>query len=356
MNLPAHGANPRQLYEHLGIPIPETYVDFSVNTNPYVLPLSLWPKQADFCGWAMEYPDPDASLLVDLLARIEGIAPEQVLISNGASECIHLLGQLFSRKRIGIAEPTFSEYRCACEAHHCKIVSIVSNEESNWKYNLSELTTLLGDVDAFFLCHPNNPTGTVMTEEDLYALLVAAEKAETFVVIDEAFYHFWIDGFTALQWVNDFSHLIVLRSLTKIHHLAGARIGYMAANKEVIAQVKALQPPWSVSRLAQQLALHFLPMNEFVAQTKRMIASERERITTILSEYGYYVSPSVVNFYLLRLPNRSTEALLYHLLQKGIVPRHTMNFRGLDGHYLRLAVKTEEENDQLLHVLRRWAQ
>jgi threonine-phosphate decarboxylase len=355
LNLPAHGANPRQLYEHFGIPVPETYIDFSVNTNPYILPLSLWPAQADFCSWAMEYPDPDASPLVDLLVRIEGIAPERVLITNGASECIYLLGQLFSQKRVGIAEPTFSEYRRACKAQDCKIVSIVSEEERNWKYKLSELTTLLEDVDVFFLCHPNNPTGTVMTEEELYALLVAAEKAETFVVIDEAFYHFWPNGFTALQWVNDFSHLIVLRSLTKIHHLAGARIGYMVADEEVIAQVKALQPPWSVSRLAQQLALHFLPMNEFVAQTKQMIAAERERITAILREYGYYVSPSVVNFYLLRLPNRSTEALLYHLLREGLIPRHTMNFRGLDGKYLRLAVKTREENDQLLHVLRRWA-
>lgn len=356
MNLPAHGANPRQLYERFGIPVPETYIDFSVNTNPYVLPLSRWPSQADFCSWAMEYPDPDASPLVDSLARIEGVTPERVLIANGASECIYLLGQLFSQKRVGIAEPTFSEYHRACEAHGCKIVSIVSDEKRSWKYKLSELTTLLEDIDVFFLCHPNNPTGTVMTEEELYALLMAAEKTKTFVVIDEAFYHFWPNGFTALQWVNDFSHLIVLRSLTKIHHLAGARIGYMVADGTIIEQVKALQPPWSVSRLAQQLALHFLPMNEFVAQTKRMIAAERERITTILREYGYYVSPSVVNFYLLRLPNRSTEALLSHLLREGLIPRHTMNFRGLDGKYLRLAVKTKEENDQLLHVLKRWAQ
>ncbi|EID44990.1 threonine-phosphate decarboxylase CobD [Parageobacillus thermoglucosidasius] len=356
MNWPAHGANPRQLYQQLGLPLPATYVDFSVNTNPYVLPLSLWPTQADFCRWAMEYPDPDAMPLVDFLARAEGISPGCILMTNGASECIYLLGQLFSQKRIGIAEPAFSEYRRACEAHGCKIVSLVTNEEKSWKYELSELTMLLKDVDVFFLCHPNNPTGTVMAEEELYELLMAAEKAKTFVIIDEAFYHFWADGFTALQWIGRFSHLIVLRSLTKIHHLAGARIGYMVANEEIIAQAKALQPPWSVSKVAQQLALHFLPMDEFVAQTKRMIAAERERIAEILRGYGYYVSPSVVNFYLLRLPSRSTEALFYHLLREGMVPRHTMNFRGLDGKYLRLAVKTKEENDQLLQALRRWAQ
>ena len=169
MNLPAHGANPRQLCERFGIPVPETYIDFSVNTNPYVLPLSRWPSQADFCSWAMEYPDPDASPLVDSLARIEGVTPERVLIANGASECIYLLGQLFSQKRVGIAEPTFSEYHRACEAHGCKIVSIVSDEKRSWKYKLRVLTTLLVDIDLFFLFLYNNPSGSVMTTRPWFA-------------------------------------------------------------------------------------------------------------------------------------------------------------------------------------------
>ncbi|NUK31205.1 threonine-phosphate decarboxylase [Parageobacillus sp. VR-IP] len=354
MRLPAHGANPRKLYEYCNIPLPERYIDFSVNTNPYMLPPSLWPSQAEFCQWAMEYPDPEARQLAELLAETEGVSSAKLLIANGASECIYLLAKLFANKRAGILEPTFSEYRRACQAHGCNIVLLVATEERNWKYEQQELMKLIEEVDILFLCHPNNPTGTVMKEDELYALLAAAEEARTFTVIDEAFYPFWFGGFTAMQWINDFSRLIVLRSLTKIHHLAGARIGYMAANEAVIEKVKALQPPWSVSQIAQQLALRFLPLEEFAAQTKQMIAQERERITGILRAYGYSVSSSVANFYLLRRPGCPTEELFFSLLKEGIVPRHTVNFPGLDGRYLRFAVKTKEENDELLHVLKRW--
>jgi threonine-phosphate decarboxylase len=354
LRLPAHGANPRKLYESCNLPLPERYIDFSVNTNPYMLPPSLWPSQTEFCQWAMEYPDPEARQLAELIAEMEGVSPKQLLIANGASECIYLLAKQFANKRVGILEPTFSEYRRACQAHDCDIVSLVATEERNWKYEQQELMKLIEEVDVLFLCHPNNPTGTVMKEDELYALLTAAEKAGTFVVIDEAFYPFWPEGFTAMRWMNEFSRLIVLRSLTKIHHLAGARIGYMAANETVMEKIKALQPPWSVSRIAQQLALRFLPIEECVEHAKQMIAEERKRITNTLRACGYSVSPSVVNFYLLRRPGCSTEELFFSLLKEGIVPRHTMNFPGLDGRYLRFAVKTKEENDELLHVLKRW--
>ncbi|MBB5323465.1 threonine-phosphate decarboxylase [Anoxybacillus tepidamans] len=354
MNWPSHGANPYKLYKSLDLPFPDVWIDFSVNTNPYSLPLSLWPTQADFCRWATEYPDPDASELINYLSRTERLSSEQLLIGSGASQCIDLLARLFSGKRVGIFEPTFSEYRRACEANRCTIVSIVSDEQRDWAYDQQQLLELVEQVDVLFLCHPNNPTGTVMKKEQLYSLLEAAEQAGTFVVIDEAFYHFWNGAYTALEWISSFSRLIVIRSLTKMYHLAGVRIGYIAANEAVVQKLKAFQPPWSVGQVAQKLALHFLPMNEFVVHARWMIDHERKRITAVLQKAGYYVSPSVVNFYLLRAPHQSAEKLLYDLLREGLIPRHTKNFRGLDGHYLRLAVKTKGENDQLLSFLTRW--
>jgi len=354
LNWPLHGANPHRFYEIIGLPLPERLLDFSVNTNPYTLPLSLWPSQADFCRWASEYPDPEAKELIRALAQIEQLSDEHIFVGNGASQCIDLLARLFSGKRIGIVEPTFSEYRRACVANGCVVKSVVSTEESGWMHEMSELFDLLEQIDVLFLCQPNNPTGTTMDKEQFYSLLQAADERGTFVVIDEAFYHFWDDGYTALPWISSFAHLIVVRSLTKIYHLAGARIGYVAANETIVQKLKALQPAWSTSRVAQQLALHFLTMNEFVAHTRSRIARERERVTSLLRKAGYYVSPSVANFYLLRPLHQSAEALLYDLLREGLVPRHTTNFRGLDGRYLRFAVKTKEENDRLLSFLTRW--
>ncbi|MCL6587653.1 MAG: threonine-phosphate decarboxylase CobD [Anoxybacillus sp.] len=354
MNWPLHGANPHRFYESIGLPLPDRVLDVSVNTNPYTLPLSLWPTQADFCRWASEYPDSEATQLIGALAQAEQLSDERIFVGNGASQCIDLLARLFSGKRVGILEPTFSEYRRACLANGCTVQSLVSTEESGWAHELSELFALLEQIDVLFLCQPNNPTGTAMEKKSLYSLVQAAEERGKFVVIDEAFYHFWDGGYTTVPWISSFSHLIVVRSLTKIYHLAGARIGYVAANETIVQKLKALQPAWSVSQLAQQLALHFLPMHELVAHTRSLIARERQRVMSRLQEAGYYVSSSVVNFYLLRPLHKPVEPLLYDLLTEGIVPRHTMNFTGLNGRYLRLAVKTKAENDRLVSFLTRW--
>ncbi|HZG60332.1 MAG TPA: threonine-phosphate decarboxylase CobD [Anoxybacillus sp.] len=351
MNLPSHGANPHLLYKSLRLEQPEQLVDFSVNTNPYQLRLDHVPSQEEFYQWMVEYPDPDSSELSSHLAKIEKVNKEQILIGNGASQCIYLLAQLFSGKRVGIIEPTFSEYRAACIANSCKVTAVYTTEERDWKCHFHELENHLKDIDVLFLCQPNNPTGTALSQEELYYVLKIAENAGTYVIIDEAFYHFWLDGFSAIQWLQQFPHMIVLRSLTKMYHLAGVRVGYVVANEHIIQQLKVIQPPWSVNRVAQQFSLRLLQMTSFVEETKQKIAVERERVMKILQNAGYYVSPSVVNFYLLRKPGQQTEQLMHDMLKAGFVPRHTSNFFGLEGRYLRLAVRTKEENERLLHFL-----
>jgi threonine-phosphate decarboxylase len=354
LQLPSHGANPHLLYESLHLPIPNDWIDFSVNTNPYKIPIKQMPSQEEIFRWIMEYPDPEAVELKCFLAEMDGIKREQILIGNGASQCIYMLAQLFSGKRVGVMEPTFSEYRAACLANHCQVISIVTSEEQHWKYDLNELEKALKEVDVLFLCQPNNPTGTVFSEMELYSILKLAEKSSTHVVIDEAFYHFWIDSFSALQWLDQFPKLIVIRSLTKMYHLAGIRVGYIAADEVIIQKLKAIQPPWSVNHVAQQLSLRLLRMISFVETTKQAIAQERKRVTNILRNADYYVSPSVVNFYLIREPLGRTEKLMRDMLKVGLIPRHTYNFPRLDGRYLRLAVRTKEENDRLLDFLVGW--
>ncbi|NNU84036.1 threonine-phosphate decarboxylase [Geobacillus sp. BMUD] len=355
MRWPAHGANPLTLYEQCGLSAPSEYIDFSVNTNPYRLPPSAWPDGGEWARWAGEYPDPEAKAIRELLAKQERIRLEQVLVTNGAAEAIYLLASMFAGRRVGVLEPTFSEYRRASLAYGCEVSSFIAHEQYGFAYDMDQAAAWAAECDVVFFCHPNNPTGTAMTERELHAFIAAANDAGTYVVVDEAFYPFWRGGFTAVQWLDRYPRLIVLRSLTKIHHLAGARLGYVAAADEaVIASLQTRQPPWSTSRIAQQLALRFAVMESFVEWTKERIAAERERVFRSLPADRYAVSPSVVNFYLLRPLSGRTEDLFFYLLRQGIVPRHTMNFPGLDGRYVRLAVKTQVENDRLLEALAGW--
>ncbi|KJE28455.1 threonine-phosphate decarboxylase [Geobacillus kaustophilus] len=355
MRWPAHGANPLALYEQCGLAAPSDYIDFSVNTNPYRLPPSAWPDGEEWIRWAAEYPDPEAKALRELVAKQEQIRPGQVLVTNGTAEAIYLLAALLAGRRVGILEPTFSEYRRACLAYGCEVKSLMAEESRGFSYDIDKAAAWAAECDALFVCHPNNPTGTVMPERDLRSLVAAADQAGTYIVVDEAFYPFWHGGFTAMRWLDRYPRLIVLRSLTKIHHLAGARLGYVGADEAVIASLKTRQPPWSTSRIAQQLALRFASMESFVEWTKERIAAERARVFWSLPAGRYAVSPSVVNFYLLRPLSGRTEELFFYLLQRGIVPRHTRNFPGLDGRYVRLAVKTQVENDRLLEALARWS-
>ncbi|WPZ17232.1 threonine-phosphate decarboxylase CobD [Geobacillus subterraneus] len=354
MHWPAHGANPHALYKRCGLTPPAEYIDFSVNTNPYRLPPSAWPNSKEWIRWASEYPDLEAEALVALIARQEGIERGQVLMTNGAAEAIYLLAALFAGRRVGVLEPTFSEYRRACLAYGCEVAAFMAAEERGFSYDMEEAAAWAAGRDIVFLCHPNNPTGTAVPEHALRSFIDAAGQAGTYIVVDEAFYPFWCGGFTAVRWLDRHPRLIVLRSLTKIHHLAGVRLGYVVANEEIVAALKTRQPPWSASQVAQQLAIRFLQMEPFVEWAKERLAAERERVFRMLPAGRYDVSPSVVNFYLLRPRSGRTEALLFHLLKKGIVPRHTMNFPGLDGRYVRLAVKTQTENDRLLEALMGW--
>ncbi|AST06932.1 threonine-phosphate decarboxylase [Anoxybacillus flavithermus] len=349
MRLPAHGANPQRLYEAMQMEMPHLYVDFSVNVNP--LQHEHVTIEQQWLRWMNEYPEERSETLRTMIAEREHVMPSNVFVGNGAAECIYLLAEQFAGKHIGIIEPTFSEYRQACEAYGCTVHSFMLDE--HWQPPLDQMVANLPSLHALFVCHPNNPTGTVWSEETMHTLLNAAHDEGVYVVVDEAFYDFWIDGYSVSSFLRAFDRLIVLRSLTKMYRLAGVRLGYVLAHEHVVNKLIKKQPPWSVNTIAQQIAKQLLKDDAFVERTKVYIASERKRVFEQLNKLGYKYSPSVVNFYMLY---DETITLFPFLLQHGIVARHTFNFRGLDGKYVRFAVRTKEENDHLLSYLRRWKQ
>ncbi|MED0657544.1 threonine-phosphate decarboxylase CobD [Anoxybacillus ayderensis] len=347
MRLPAHGANPHRLYEAMQINMPSSYIDFSVNVNPmqyeYILTEQQWLR------WMSEYPEERSESLQTMIAERERVARSHVFVGNGAAQCIYLLAEQFAGQHIGILEPTFTEYRRACEAYGCTVHSFMLDE--HWQLPIEQMIERLPSLHALFVCHPNNPTGTIWPKETMYALLKAANDEGVYVIVDEAFYDFWLDGYSVSSFLHTFDRLIVLRSLTKMYRLAGVRLGYVLAHEHVVKKLTEKQPPWSVNTIAQQIGKQLLNDEAFVERTKTYIASERKRIFSQLTEMGYRYSPSVVNFYML---HDETMTLFPFLLQQGIVARHTFNFQGLDGKYVRLAIRTKEENDRLLSYLRRW--
>lgn len=354
--MPSHGSNPEKLYKSYSLQPAEQIIDFSVNLNPLGTLPTIKEEWASWFSLIEDYPDPAGEQLKEAIAQNEKLSSKHVLLGNGGAQIIALIANYLAGKRVGIIQPTFVEYEQMCSAYGSTIEHITLDGEGSWD-NLASVFSKIEKLDALFLCHPNNPTGLVYPKEEIENLIEKCEREKCYLIIDEAFYHF-IAGFpTASQFVKNHKYLIVLRSLTKMYSIAGLRLGYGLAAPRVIEAMRARQAHWSVNVLAIEAGLLCLKAKSFTNHTQIFVANERKRLFDKLKQLGYLMSKSEVNYYLLRddrLDNQ--QALIKFLLKKGIVPRHTENFRGLDGRWLRLAIKREIENDKLMEALEEWKQ
>lgn len=353
MNWPSHGSNPRYIYETMNIPIPEQLIDLSANINPLGPPPILkekWPAYFKHIG---DYPDPNVTFLKEAISKKESVPKESILIGNGGAELITLLGRMFARKNVLIIQPAFSEYEQACLANDCHVY--FHQLEEGWELSIDTLESDLVGMDAVFLCNPNNPTGVCFPYETILRLVEVCKGKGITVVIDEAFHDFWRNYQSLTPILQDFPNVILLRSLTKMYAIPGLRLGYVMADEKVIVELTNYQPHWSVNSVAILAGEECLKAKQHINQTIDYMNSERNKLFSFFEERGFEVSPSEVNFYLLRDSRCENQLSLFEfLLREGIVPRHTMNFPGLQGKWLRFAIKSSRENDRLLEVLEKW--
>ncbi|WML43031.1 threonine-phosphate decarboxylase CobD [Neobacillus sp. PS3-40] len=354
MNWPLHGSNPQYVYQSLQLPMPKVIIDFSVNLNPFGPPDSLKRNWPQWLGYIEDYPDPEGRDLVEILYEKEKLPKESILLGNGGAELITLLARMLLGKRVLLIQPTFTEYEQMCRAYGCHISHMVL-QEGSWELNVKLLTSKIKKSDALFLCHPNNPMGIVYSESLLLDILKVCQQQQCFMIVDEAFYDFLDESQTLAPLIKNNEYLIVIRSLTKMYSIAGLRLGYLMANQSIIRELKSYQPQWSVNTLALLAGKECLSDEDHVNKTRLFIKGERNRVVKALKDDGYLLSDSKVNFYLLRDPLLDQQLPLFlFLLKKGFVPRHTANYLGLQGRWLRFAIKQRQENDLLLEALREW--
>jgi threonine-phosphate decarboxylase len=327
----AHGANPDKLYSALKVEPPERVYDFSTNAN--VVP---WNGDFDIelRKVLAEYPDDESSALRALIAQREGCCEKNILITNGSNEAIYILASLMSDRLNHIWEPVYGEYVTALDAW---------GAEREFIFDLSSVS---GGCGAVWLCNPCNPTGTWTPDSKLADVI--GRSPEAIFIVDEAYIDFLScerEGLSPLKHPN----AVILRSLTKIYHLCGARIGYVVADERKIDEMKKRQPTWSVNGVAQAAALAFLRDESFLAKTRNFYLTETPRFISLLCGAGCEVLPTSVNFFLVKTDN--DEELIRFLLERGLVVRHTRNFPGLDGRYIRIATRLPDENELLAAAL-----
>lgn len=341
-----HGAITPAELARLGMD-PGQVIDFSANINPYGPAPGVRSALTQVAIAA--YPDPEARNLRQALAEHVRQPPARILPGHGASELIWLIALAFldPGDRAAVLGPTYGEYARAARLMGAQTVSWLASPDDDFAVHPDAIAQMLGRVQPrlVFLCHPNNPTGQPYPLGAL-AQWAAAHPTALFVV-DEAYLPFLADGRSALSL--EASNILVLRSMTKDHALAGLRLGYAVGPDAVIDALAQVQPPWSVHAMAQAAGLASLAAQSWVDASLAQVREDARALRRALRALGWQPHPSATHFFL--LPVEDGVQVREGLLRQGVVVRDAASF-GLPGH-VRIAARTPAENARLLEALGR---
>jgi histidinol-phosphate aminotransferase len=300
------------------------------------------------------YPDGSAFLLRNALAAKLSVAPGEVFVGNGSNELIELMVRTFvlDGEEVLTSAQTFVAYRLAAQAHGRTLVE--APMKARFHYDLEALRKLLSRrTKVVFLANPDNPTGTCFPEGDLASFLDAVPR-ETLVVLDEAYREFvegpgWYQDALALR--RRHPNLVVLRTFSKIHGLAGLRLGYGIAREEIVDLVDRVRAPFNVNLVAQAAGVAALGDEDHVARSRELVRTERPFLSEGLRSLGATVVPSQANFVLADFPGRPAKELFEALLRQGVVvrPMHGYGFPNAQ----RITCGRRPENERCLAALAR---
>lgn len=354
MNLPNHGANSHRLYEQMGQVEPPDIIDFSENVHPFGPPAFLKEQWPNFFGLLTAYPDPKAEPFRSAAANYHAVDKEHIAAGNGAAEIFTWLAKRYRNKRVLLVEPAFSEYRSTLDSENAQITQVELQESDAWQLKLAEVKQHIVRCDAFYLCNPHNPTGRLLALDELVEI---AEQCRGIceLVIDEAFIDFVGEHASFIPFLKDYPHVIIVRSMTKMYALAGLRLGYAIADAAIIQQLTEGAAHWNVNGLAAVAGARCFSEEAYREQVISAAISERRKMELFLTEAHCPFIPSEANFLCFQLPDPSnSEAFFRAMLDVGVVMRHTYSFRGMDGKWFRIGMKSAAAMERLRKEMHLW--
>jgi histidinol-phosphate aminotransferase len=288
------------------------------------------------------YPDGGAFRLREALADRWKVGPDQVILGNGSDEILGLLARTFLSPgdEAVMADQTFVIYKMEVMAAHGKPVIVPLVE---WRHDLPRMAEAITErTRLLFLCNPNNPTGTMVSAEEVSRLLVRIPE-HVVVVFDEAYVEYVRSSAfpDSMAYVKQGRNAIVLRTFSKIYGLAGLRIGYGVTTPEIVNFLNRVRPPFNANSLAQRAALAALSDDEHVAKSRAVNQQGMEQVVTGLRALGLTPIPSEANFVYVDA-GRDGRQVFDALLRLGVIVRH------IEGRMIRITIGKPEENTTLL--------
>lgn len=344
--------------------------EYKENTSPYKIKLDaneganlflqdLSNIDMNFLKDINRYPDSSAESLRVEIGEYTGVNVENIIAGNGSSEMIELIMKTFIEKGDKILSfvPTFSMYSIFSKIYGAEFIETsgqvpCSNKENqsyqyaardNFSLDMDVLIEKMKEVDPkiILLCNPNNPSGYLISKDEIKKLL---ENTNSLVVVDEAYIEF-AEG-SMVDEIDKYRNLIVLRTLSKALGLAGIRLGYMVSNIDIINWINKVKAPYSLNSLTQAFGIAAIKNKDLILKYVEQVKMRREKLYSQLIELGVKTYPSKTNFILFY----SDIADLSEKLQfKGILIRAFSE--DLEGYY-RVTVGDEYENNEFIKSLK----
>ncbi|MBE6247945.1 MAG: aminotransferase class I/II-fold pyridoxal phosphate-dependent enzyme [Prevotella sp.] len=289
------------------------------------------------------YPEPQPQQLERLIASKLGISPNAVMVTNGATEAIHLIARLFHHSASIIPQPTYSEYANACRINK----HIISSESSE------ELLEMPKDR-VYWICNPNTPSGNVLMK-GFVDYVVRRSPRYTFVV-DQSLEAYTREPLLVPSEVQTLSNLIVLHSIGKTYGVPGLRLGYITAHPSTIQLLRQLQSPWPINVLAAEAGKFLISKGQPAITDLDGYLQETERLRTALRKVaGVRVFETKTSYMLCELMAGTSTGLKDYLIhQHGILIRDCQNFDGLTNRLFRVSTQLPEENDTLVAAIQQY--
>jgi threonine-phosphate decarboxylase len=350
----AHGGRVYEAARRWGI-APEEVVDFSANINPFGPPPAMLAALEKGLAPVSLRSYPDSHTFVSALAKKYSVDCDQFVIGPGSAALLFATLRALRPATVFILEPGFDEYFRACAAVDAEVLFERVTEKNGFEPDFAALIQMVEArrCDLLILNSPHNPTGRLYARENLLELVDAAEANDVAVLLDEAFIDY-APRASLLHEAATKSRFVVLRSLTKFFAIPGLRVGYAVCAAETAAAIRNQLDAWPVSTIALEAGMAALGEEEYGTRTRRINAQAREEFAAALRGIGLTVFHSDASFLLVKLPHGSGAELTQSLESSRILIRRCDSFSGLGDSYIRLAVRSRDDNLLLVSLIETW--
>lgn len=330
--------------------------DYCYLVNPYFPTSKMIDKMKYFYNDLLfNYPSGQRVERLCASRMFDNVSEDNILIGNGAAELINNLRYVVG-DNIALTIPSFNEYvRCFPNAK----ISYINSIKNNYRLSLEELIKKLDSVDTLIVISPDNPSGSHLTFDETIKLLDKAKEKNKQVIFDESFIDFAVNNYTLIddEILNKYPNLIVIKSISKSYGVPGLRLGVLASgNKDYLKIINNNLPVWNINSFAEYFLQIINMYKKDYMHGCEQIKEERARFyNELIKIEGLNVYPSEANYFMMQLNNGNANELAEQLLENDKVLIKVLNGKnGFDDkEYVRIAIKSREENDYLLDSIKR---